>query len=468
MARDIIFGFAFLQSTRAQCEQSLRYLDVLLNDLPEDNLLREEAEAYRLASGRRKGRPLGSMRPQPWRRLRLLVQRDRDRMDQIDTLRKIAQDFLRFMPPNFPGKQSGVLSFERRRDLEDTCRQALHDYSTLPTDDETTEGWLTAHERQRFQALQRRVYAATNPPRDVTLQWDRADGAIKSRDIALLSDLRARRYLFLAHILHAESRHCRPMPIRGELVEVNNPDISFAGRQKPSIANLYALAFAAHQRRLLDRARREADRWKGAGKCSGAVRSAKLQAHYDQQRDSWWVDVMLAIGLKPERYLQPEHLVGVHINPHCGWFIGVCTLVGTVVETLQLDELQIARLLENQSPVEQARRNPTHRTAKEHAHRLADAIVALCRTYNAICAFENIGYRSANPSPQRRTPQPDNSRTVFPLLEYKLPLAELFTPLDIRGVAPKRDCGACGSRYAQAVVEAGAFHCPQCQHSEAV
>jgi succinylarginine dihydrolase len=81
----------------------------------------------------------------------------------------------------------------------------------------------------------------------------------------------------MAHILHTESRHRRPMIVRGDLVDVNNPQIHLSSRERPSIANLYELEFSGRQRQLLDRARREADLWKSEGKFSGTIRSAKLQ-----------------------------------------------------------------------------------------------------------------------------------------------------------------------------------------------
>jgi hypothetical protein len=470
LPRDAVFGFAFLQPTKAQYERLLQYLDALLDDLPEEASLREEAETYRLPWGRRKGHALGSMRPQTWRRLRLIMQRDLDRMDQIEAVRKVAQDFLRFTPPRFPEKQSGVLSQARRNDLQEKYLEALQEYGALPpaNPEAETEGVLTVNERRLFQKLQQQAYAATNQPRYITLQWDRADGAVKSRDVALLFDPYSRQYLFLAHILHSESRHRRPMVVRDELIDVNNPDFVFSGRKNPSIASLYELEFSAHQRELLDRARKEAHLWKDKGQCSGAVRAAKLQAHYDRLDDAWWFEVMLSVGLRPQRCIRPERIVGVHIDPRQGWFVGVFSLDGTALETFQLDELRVAQLLVNQCPEEQARLKPGQRTAKERSHRYADAIVALCRHYQAACAIENVSYRSTEPGPQQLKPQQDNSRTVFTHLQYKLPLVELFEPVDVRGVAPRRDCGACGQRQAQALVKSTLFQCAQCGHREAV
>jgi hypothetical protein len=119
-------------------------------------------------------------------------------------------------------------------------------------------------------------------------------------------------------------------------------------------------------------------------------------------------------------------------------------------------------LLANQIPAAQAQLKPRQRTAKEHVHRLAAAITAYCRQHQALCVVENVAYRSASPGPYRLKSQQSNARTVFQLLTYKLPLAELAAPLDMRGVAPKRDCGTCGQRHAEAAVQAGFFQCAHC------
>ena len=466
LGRDTIFGYAFLQQTKTQCETTLRYLDALLSDLPEEAELREEAEAYRVPSGRRQGDALGSMRPETWRRMHLLTQRDLDRMGQMDEIRKVAQDFLRFTPPGFPGLRSGVLSPMRRNDLQEAYLQAINDYAALPNsaDEDDADGYLTANERALFRELQQQAYAATNTPHYITLQWDRADGAVNARDAALLYEPATGQYLFMAHILHTESHHRRPMTVQGDLIDVNNPQIHLNSRERPSIANLYELEFSGRQRQLLDRARGEAELWKSEGKCSGAIRSAKLQAHYDKDCDAWWFDVMLAVGFKPQQYRVPQHVVGVHINPKIGWFIRIVRIDGPLVAQFQLDELRIAQLLANDKPSYQAGLKPGQRTAKERSHRYADAITAICEKYDAICAVENIGYRSAEPGPQQLRGHQDSSRTVFMYLKYKLPLLNLPAPLDIKGVAPQRDCGACGYRHEKPPVEDGVFCCQQCKH----
>jgi hypothetical protein len=248
---------------------------------------------------------------------------------------------------------------------------------------------------------------------------------------------------------------------------VNNPTIALRGRERPSIAKLFELEFSAHQRQWLDLARSQAPLWKENGQYSGAVRAATLHAYYDKQRDQWWFEAHLAVGLKPSPYVQPQHIVGVHVDPFQGVFVSVLNLDGSLHDQFHLDELRIAQLLENRNPEQQAKITPLERTAHERSHRLADALVALCKQYTAQLGFENIAYRWANGEQRKALPQYENSRTVFEHLAYKLPLEALPPPIDVKGVAPWRDCARCGVRYEKASVFEGIFICAQCGHREA-
>lgn len=231
-------------------------------------------------------------------------------------------------------------------------------------------------------------------------------------------------------------------------------------------SGIFELEFSDHERRLLDRARSEAALWKTKGKFSGPVRAARLQAEYDKQHNRWWFKLMLSIGLKPERVREAQSVVGIHVDPKHGHFICVMGLDGTVIEQFQLDELRIARLLRNKKPHEQAQLKARQRTADERSHRLADAITAICDQHTAICALENIGYRRSEPGPHQLKGADDNSRTIFTYLKYKLPLDELPKPLDVRRVAPRRDCGRCGHRHEQSPVQQGTFQCRKCDQNE--
>jgi hypothetical protein len=108
--------------------------------------------------------------------------------------------------------------------------------------------------------------------------------------------------------------------------------------------------------------------------------------------------------------------------------------------------------LNNRNPEEQAQIDPEKRTSDERNHRTADALVALCEQYQAQMGMENITYLGTV-GPNQMKPQEDNSRTIFWMLAYKLPLAHLPKPLDITNVSPRRDCGYCGRRHDTPQVE---------------
>lgn len=236
------------------------------------------------------------------------------------------------------------------------------------------------------------------------------------------------------------------------------------GRDRPNIAKLYELEFSQHQREVLDLARSQAELWKDKGQYSGAMRTATLHARHNKQHDRWWFEVHLAIGLKPSHYNQPQYVVGIHIDPFQGIFASVLNLDGSLHEQFHLDELRIAQLLDNRSPELQAQIAPQERTAKERNHRFADALVAICKHYNAQLGFENISYRSTSRGPNQLKPQYNNSRTVFEHLKYKLPLATMPPPIDVKKIAPRRDCGRCGVRHDTPAVREGVFRCSQCGH----
>jgi len=231
---------------------------------------------------------------------------------------------------------------------------------------------------------------------------------------------------------------------------------------------LFELEMGTWQRALLDAARQHADQWKSEGKTSGSIRSGRLHAHDDKRREKWWFEVQLAVGFKPEYMLQPQHVLGVHVKPRDGMYVTILGLDGTLRDHFPLDESRIAHLLYNRNPEEQAQIDPEKRTADERNHRTADALVALCEQYQAQMGMENIAYKHTigpNQNDQIKS-QEDNSRTIFGMLNYKLPLAHLPKPVDIDQVSPRRDCGYCGKRHDTPQTEQEVFTCPRCHHSE--
>ena len=79
---------------------------------------------------------------------------------------------------------------------------------------------------------------------------------------------------------------------------------------------------------------------------------------------------------------------------------------------------------------------------------------------------ENISYRRNQPGPNQATIREDSSRAVVELLRYKLALANLPDVYDVKGVAPKRDCGRCGARHVEGQNQTAMFTCVTCGHSE--
>jgi predicted 3-demethylubiquinone-9 3-methyltransferase (glyoxalase superfamily) len=60
----------------------------------------------------------------------------------------------------------------------------------------------------------------------------------------------------------------------------------------------------------------------------------------------------------------------------------------------------------------------------------------------------------------------DSSRSVVELLKYKLARVNLPTLIDVKGVAPKRDCSQCGTRSSNNQVKALTFTCAACGYAE--
>lgn len=57
---------------------------------------------------------------------------------------------------------------------------------------------------------------------------------------------------------------------------------------------------------------------------------------------------------------------------------------------------------------------------------------------------------------------------VYRLPTDKLPLAELSFPMDVWGVAPRRDCEVCGHRQERVSVKDAIFRCQSCDYSTPV
>jgi hypothetical protein len=217
LGRRTIYGYAFLTPTKAQCEEALQHLNVLLNKLPEEQDRQEQAENYCMKSGSRRGDQLGGMRLETLKRLKFEVERDLNRMDSIEALRKAAQTYLRYTPDSFPYVGHDGLTTARHRQLVDEHLEALEEFGALPdsNDEASILHNLTEDERDLFFDLQRRYWKVVNQPKYFPLSFSRADGVVQKRDIGLLYDPDTRRYLLLVYVLHPDSRHKRPLSVRG-------------------------------------------------------------------------------------------------------------------------------------------------------------------------------------------------------------------------------------------------------------
>jgi predicted RNA-binding Zn-ribbon protein involved in translation (DUF1610 family) len=488
LGRKTLSGYAFLMSTSKDRQEALQHINVLLDQKPEDSAKQEQAEAYVMKFGHRRGDALGSMLPDTLKRIKAQIERDEARTDLLEELRQKALSLLRFTPPGFPNIRCDGLTPRRQRELEAENREALEAFGALPEAEDLEESaeiealqelpeiedeadalfrGPTERERQAFRELQQKAYAATRTSSYVPMQWERADGCIHSRGMALVYDPAKKRYLVLLPVLDTNSRHRRKLTVQGDLYDVNNPGVKLSSRNR-NVAMLFELEFDRYQQRILDYARHNAERWKeGKNTTGGCIRSATLHAHYAAARHHWWFEMLIAVGIKPQEIIRPEHIVGVHFDGKGGIFVSVLALDGSTCDQFQLDERRIATLLRNRYPEQQAAIRPEQRTTKERQHRIADALVAICEQYRAQLGAENIGYRRTV-GPQQIQGQEDHSRTVVGLLEYKLPLANLAKPLDVTNVAPKRDCGGCGQRHTKSQVqgEHHRFACPSCGHTE--
>lgn len=257
-----------------------------MDEHEDDQQLIKEAKAYKMTFGPKRRRELGRMQPITLRRIKILVERDLARADDLDELRHVAQLYLRFTPDRFPSVHSDGLSPKRRHELEEARIEALEAFGALPEiePDVLSGRNLTKVEHELFAELQRRAYAATNQPKYIALRFNRADGCINHRECALVYEPNQRRYLFLAYLLHKDSGHKRALEVKNDLYDVNNPNVSLKRGRRPSSAMLFELELDTHQQHILDQAREDVQRWKDKpDSTSGCIRAATLHAHYSKE-----------------------------------------------------------------------------------------------------------------------------------------------------------------------------------------
>jgi hypothetical protein len=466
LGRKTLYGYAYLMPTRTQYQEALQHIHCLLGQGVPDEAGQTAAERFRMPFGASRGTPLGKMRPQTLCRLEASIAWAEAHAEQWKQLSIAAQNYLRFSPPTFPSIKSDGLSAARRRELERRHITALEAFAGLADDDARGMNALAQDEHERFAQLQQAAYAATRRPVYVPLRWSRADGCSRNREMGLAYDPAKHRYLLLMYVLADKSRHHRTLAVKGRIYDVNDSKVMLRSKRRRSIAILVELECGRTQRALLDQARREAKDWKAhPDSTSGCIRSATLHAKYSTERNMWWFETRIAVGTKPASSVIPEHVVGVHFDPQYGIVITVLSMEGACRKSFLLDDAKVAQLLQN--PPTQALLRADQRTASEQHHRLADALLAICVAYRAQPGLEDVRYRHVGQfarQPARSTASVA-SRTILSLLNYKLPLAGLPLPINIPGVAPRRDCGACGARHEVAATSYDTFTCSACGFS---
>ena len=500
VGRDRARGYLSLP-TREQCEEVINHVTLILDELAGPTL-QEESKAYVLPITDYKGEALADLSKATLAKVLILIRRDLNRMEQIEEFKDAVQDFLKWSPPSFPSLHSDGLSIGRIQEISTLHQDALTSFGN------DIIAPVTENEYSRFATLQTAAYADVAPPSYIRLQWDRPDAFVRHRGFGIGYDIKNKRYVFLGYILANTSRFKKHLCLEKDshIVDINNPDSILRPSKQPVQAMLFNLQLGMHQLRILEQARREVPLWKAYEQerqrkirakrqaklqtergevlqatdnpshndgehstSAGAIRSASLEAHYDQERHSWWFGVDIVVGTRQQRRKSPDHVMGVHVDPRYGLTAVICTLRGKMVAAYRLDELTIAELLNNTLPDEEAKKDVNKRTAKEYQHRVADALCILAKQYCAQIGIEDITYRRkmAGWSPADGRNGSESIKTIAMMLVYKLALHELPTPTQVRGVAPKRDCGSCGMRYTNSPIDENEyFICQRCGASE--
>ena len=489
VGRHRIEGYLSLP-TRTDCEEAARYLAILINAYPEDTPFRDEAGRYVLSFTDYKDTPLADLSRTTLLYLESLVHRELARMDQIEALKHAVERFLEWTPPGFPTIHSDGLSMNRRQTISFEYEESLSSFGTLLGEP------LTEGEQARFGSLQKATYAEIKPRQYIALRWDRADGFVRHRGCGVGYDIKSKKYVFLAYVLYNNSRYKKKLSLENDsqIVDLNNPDVVLRPSRDRVQTMLFNLEMGSHQQRMLEQARRETPQWKAyeqqkpkkkkktdpetqqsaenpekptAPTMAGCIRAARMTVHYDEDRQKEWFSVSIVVGTRQQRIKTPDHVIGVHVDPQFGLAAMVCTLRGTLVAYCVLDEPTLAQLLRNM-PLE-GQRDPMSRTPQEYHHRVATALAGLAKHYCGQIGIENIDYlrAMAGRSPIMGRNGSESIKTIGALLNYKLALNDLPQALDIRGVAPKRDCAQCGKRHAQPVIDAEEdFDCVFCGHRE--
>jgi hypothetical protein len=144
----------------------------------------------------------------------------------------------------------------------------------------------------------------------------------------------------------------------------------------------------------------------------------------------------------------------------------VLSMRGKFITSYHLNEETIAWLLDSDDS--DLQKQPWKRTTREYHHRMAAALCAIARRHRARIGIENIEYARARAGKRslRGKNGSESIKSIQTLLRYRLQLEALPVDLEIRGVAPTRDCGVCGYRTPESAIVDDFFACPRCDHLE--
>ena len=492
VGRNQVKGYLALP-TRGQCEQALYYINILLNEFPEDEVLQKEAKDYKLPITEYEGVELGKRQLVTLKKIKMLVERDLERMEYIDELKATTTIFLSWSPPGFPTIKRDGISTSRQQALAIEHVQALEAYGA------DVEFPLAETEHHRFRRLQQAAYADTAPPFYIPILWPRADAILRHREMGIGYDSENNRYELLAYFLAEESRYKTKLKLPRiaiddgtqhepastdkysirTIVDTNNPSIILKETKRSIQAMRFSLDYGYHHGKLLDRARQESAEWKQqfiarrakrntekwgtkTDSTAGCVRSGSLHAYFNKHTHQWWFQLYVSVGTRSTHVKSPDHVIGVHVDQKHGLTATVLTLRGKWIASYHLNETTIAQILGNKPS--EGDKDPAIRAATEYHHRLAESICRLANRYCAYVGIENIDYMRtlAGKSPVVGRNGSECIRTVKTLLVYKLRLCGLPQSFEIWGVAPKRDCSLCGYRHGSSTVKDNQFICQYC------
>ena len=287
------------------------------------------------------------------------------------------------------------------------------------------------------------------------------DAVPRRRGYSILYDEEQDRYLALLYLLPitASKHHRKPLTVRKPLLALNRHEEYLVETGRAVGALLFPLEMGSWQERVFfDLARQD----------PMAIRTAYLTREVNRQGQ---VEYYLAIAVE---FPQAEPVETVNYLAVHHTLQGEISALVTDPEGSVLHYEQMAGPLELQDAFRQRRawkrrgKRTPHRVARErtkhHYHAASKRVVVLAVEHRARVGVEDLTYR------RTKTGRKATNRKLFgaplgrltALLSYKLPLAGLPPPLEVRGISP-RECHRCGKDSREKTKRAdGRITCPLC------